>query len=586
MRLRFTLTLLALASLVLAKADALFAQATNIRVTNPNARAILAGDFDVADYPGGEALDVVDELAPALLDQLSADSLKALLLELNTFGNRNTGADTTSATTGMGAARTWGHDRMLDYAARTGNRLQVGYVAFDQDVCGMAAHRNVLGVLPGTGPRASEVILVEGHIDSRCAGRCDIDCDADGMEDNASGTALVLELARVMSAYRFDRTLAFMLTTGEEQGLIGAAAFADYCVANDVAVDAVLNNDVIGGVICGQTASPPMCPGLNDIDSINVRIFSSTSVRNLARYTKRAYEARVAPLQAAPSVIQIQNQEDRTGRGGDHIPFREAGFNAIRFTSANEHGDAGVDDPDYSDRQHTEEDVLGLDTDMDGELDSFFVDFRYLRRNAIINGATAALLADAPTAPERITGEVIDFRTAIEIDDPLGRDSFLLAVRNAGLQTWDTLYTVSRVDTIVLPVGRWSLSAAYVGDRGLESQFTPETRLLRVRVSSTGELDATADDAVELLPNYPNPFDEATTLRVFVNDATLATRRGELVVSDVRGRVLSRLPVSLTPGMHEVAYAFSANGYQRGTFTYALLIDGRPVASRQMIYAY
>lgn len=574
------LALLVLATAIMARAQ----DPTDIRVTDAASRAILAGDFDVADYPGGQAIDVPADLAATALGTLSPDSLKRLLLELDAFGNRNTGSDTTSATFGIGAARRWAHDRLARLVPGSGGRLQVGYLQFDRLTCDVTQHRNVLAVLPGAGPHADEVVLVEGHIDSRCAERCDVDCPADGMEDNASGTALVMELARVMSRYRWDRTIAFMLTTGEEQGLVGATAMADYAVATGMKLRAVLNNDVIGGVICGRTASPPGCPGLNDIDSVNVRLYSATSARDLARYTQLLYERDMAPLQAVPSRIQIQSAEDRTGRGGDHIPFRVRGIPAIRFTSANEHGDADALAPGYDDRQHTSDDVLGLDTDGDGAIDSFFVDFRYLYRNAAINANALGHLAAAPAAPTRVQGDVLDFRVAIAVEDPLGRDSFLLAVRDRNQRAWDTLLRVGAVDTIELGVARWNLSVAYLADDGRLSQFVPGSSV-RVRVSGVGEVPEPLP-AVELLPNYPNPFDDATTLRVLVNEAPAGSPRGELAVYDAGGRELARLPVALTPGLQEVLYEFSHHDYVPGTYSYSLLVDGRRVATQQMVYAY
>lgn len=582
MTIRYTFLII---SLVLAKATLTYGQANNIRITNATAERVLLGNFSAAEFPEGDPMIIEDEWAQQLIDELEPDSLKQYLLELNAFGNRNTGSDTTSATFGMGAARRWAFDRMVGFSGRNEGRLHVGYVQFDQNVCGMEQHRNVLGVLPGSGAYEKEVILIEAHIDSRCDGACDVDCPADGMEDNGSGVALVLELARVMSKYSFGRSIAFMLTTGEEQGLIGAEALADYCVANGVQLRAVQNNDVIGGVICGQTASPPGCPGLNEVDSINVRLYSASGAsKNFARYTKLGYDTYVASLMQVPSVINIMSGEDRTGRGGDHIPFRRNGYAAIRFTSANEHGDANVTDPNYSDRQHTSNDVLGLDTDGDSELDSFFVDFRYLYRNAIINGFTAGLVSAAPEPPQGLDLERIDFRVAIHISDSLQRDSFTLGIRpTASSEMWDTLLRVAAIDTIILDQGRWSVSVAYLDERGIYSPFDHE-RSVRVLVSSTGDLPEETV-AVELLPNYPNPFDEATMLRVYVN-RQLTNQEGSLVVHDRTGKQLVSLPIDLSPGLHEVLYDFSNHNYVQGTYSYSLVVNGKIIATRQMVYAY
>ncbi len=99
--------------------------------------------------------------------------------------------------------------------------------------------------------------------------------------------------------------------------------------------------------------------------------------------------------------VSVMAAEDRTGRGGDHIPFRQRGFSAIRFTSANEHGNAS-NGPGYTDRQHTSGDVLGADTNGDGEVDSFYVDFHYLGRNALINANAAVMAAYAPPPPSDV----------------------------------------------------------------------------------------------------------------------------------------------------------------------------------------
>ena len=368
-----------------------FAQPTNILVTNPEALDIFNGYFSPSDYYPSTLIDHPEDIADQLVNEVSPDSLRNLLEILSSFENRNTGSDTTSNTFGMGAARRWAHQYMENISTQNENRLIVSYLQFDQEVCGMGQHRNVFAILPGIGPQSDEFILVEGHMDSRCEDGCDGDCMAHGVDDNGSGTALVLELARVMSPLAFNRSLIFMVTTGEEQGLIGADAFATFCQTEAVKLNAVFNNDIVGGIICGETASPPGCPGLNHIDSINLRVYSAGTTnsknKNLARFSKLEYQENIADLVPVQTVINIMSPEDRTGRGGDHIPFRERGFPAVRFTSANEHGNGNPNSSGEHDRQHS---VTGYfrraDTNADGVVDSFFVDFNYLARNTIING--------------------------------------------------------------------------------------------------------------------------------------------------------------------------------------------------------
>jgi len=237
---------------------------TNITFTNPTMEQVLKGNFTPSDYLPTVIVDDPATIASGLVNNMSTDSLKQYLLELSLNPNRNTGSDTTSSTIGIGAARRWAAEQFITVSNANENRLLVGYLQFDRLICNVGQHRDVVAVLPGTGPQFDEMIFVEAHMDSRCEDACDSLCLALGMEDNGSGTALVLELARVMAPYTYNRTLVFMLTIGEEQGLYGSEAMAEWCNTNDVLVNAVFNNDIVGGVIlrgnCFSTRMPrPQC---------------------------------------------------------------------------------------------------------------------------------------------------------------------------------------------------------------------------------------------------------------------------------------------------------------------------------------
>ena len=273
------------------------------------------------------------EIIASIQDEVNTDSLMRYLEILVSFENRNTGSDTISTTRGIGAARRWGFSKFQQFSAENENRLITSYFQYDLSTCGMDQHRNVMGILPGKDVDNHQLIIVEAHIDSRCDTPCDIDCSAQGAEDNASGTALVIELVRVMSKFSFDHTLVFVLTTGEEQGLEGAGALADYCFDENIPIKGVFNNDVIGGVVCGETSSPPSCPFEGHIDSTQVRLFASGGNRQWTRWIKLQYEEELIPIVKVPMEVKLMSSEDRTGRGGDHIPFRENGYTAMRFTS-------------------------------------------------------------------------------------------------------------------------------------------------------------------------------------------------------------------------------------------------------------
>lgn len=377
---------------------------TSIMSTNAVAHQVLLGNYTPGNYQASTVINKPNDLSQGIHDRVSPDSLKALLEQLSTFETRHTSSDTTSATRGIGAARRWVYSKFEQYSAENENRLIPSYLQFDLDICGVTQHRNIFAVLPGADNSDKSVVIIEGHIDSRCEGSCDTACIAEGMEDNASGTALVMELARVMSRYTYNHNIVFLITIGEEQGLHGARAFANYCKDNNIPVKAVLNNDVVGGIICGQTASPPGCMGAGTIDSTNLRLFSAgvfySDDKQLARYTKLEYKEQLQPIVDVPMTINVLTPQDRSGRGGDHIPFSDNNFTAIRFCAANEHGDAGVSSPTYTDRQHTSSDVLGVDTDNDNIIDSFFVNFNYLARMAVINGNTSSMIGISPKTPD------------------------------------------------------------------------------------------------------------------------------------------------------------------------------------------
>lgn len=568
-----------IAGLLLCAAAALPAQ-TNILSTNPVAQDVLLGNYDPAQYAATQVIDDPAGIASMLAADISPDSLKAYIIRLSQFGTRNTGSDTVSDQAGFGAARRWAYRKFEQFSAQHENRLVVSYLQFDQNICGMGRHRNVFAVLPGADAANHGVVLIEGHMDSRCDVLCDVTCDAQGVEDNASGTALVLELARVMSRFTFPQTLVFLITTGEEQGLLGAEAFANYVTQKNIPLRAVLNNDVIGGVICGQTSSPPSCPGYNDIDSTSVRLFSAGSFnsrsKQLARYIKLQYKEMQLPAAAVPMNVRIMSPEDRTGRGGDHIPFREQGYPAMRFTSANEHGDAS-NGPGYTDRQHTSDDVLGVDTDNDGTVDSFFVQFNYLARNALINANAAAMAVQGAPTPT-------DFNVSrngpqLTVSFP-GPGDYRVALRTASTD-WDTVYTLAGAATGTFacpPTGALFLSTAAVNAEGVESLFSQE-KIITVTVSEEPVEEA---GRIRLWQNRPNPFDEATWILFWAPEMP-SYRQAHIQISDLQGKIIETIPVVLKQGLNEVLYT---HGYGvRGAFTYSLWIDGQVVDARQMVFA-
>jgi len=336
----------------------------------------------LAPLRAGAQTPDVDPRVAALLDAISARRLTQTLRTLASFETRNTLSSPDSPSRGIGAARQW----ILEEMRRSSPRLQVGFDTYavlkqGERITRDVELRNVMAVLPGRSPRR---VYVSGHYDSLArrvepgaapgrgaGGGFDWsagDNPAPGVNDDGSGTALVMELARVFgeSGLAFDATIVFIAFAGEEQGLVGAKLHAQRAATEKWVIDAVLNNDIVG--------SPTGGNGI--VDGESVRVFSEgpedSASRQVARFVRRQ-AARYVPSHA----VRLVARHDRFGRGGDHTAFNQHGFPGVRFTESNEN---------YA-RQHSVEDTF------EG------VSPAYLTRNARVNACALATLALAPPAP-------------------------------------------------------------------------------------------------------------------------------------------------------------------------------------------
>ncbi len=574
---------------------------SNELVTSTEVTNILKGSYTPSVYQASTVITNPNIISAGLVSGISTDSLKADLFAMKAFQNRNTFSDTVSTTRGIGATRRWVYKKFMEYSAANQNRLRPAYLQFDYTAsaagCGatssMNRHYNVLGVLPGTQTTDKSLIIIEAHIDSRNSNNCDITGNAFGIGDNATGSAMVMELARVMSKYSFKNTIVFSVNTGEEQGTIGGQAFADYLMNNNIPVKAVNNNDVSGGIFCGHTSSAPSCPGYGNIDSTDLRIFSfggfNSPHKQWARYVKLEYKEQIAPLVTVPTNILIMTPEDRTGRGGDHQPFRMDGFTAVRFTQANEDGDAS-NGPGYVDRQHNVRDSLGLDTNGDGIEDTLYVDVDYLARNTLVNGTSMAMTALAPDTVTLTPTAFAANRVIVQFS-PAGAPAYRVAVRSA-TNDWDSVYTVTgkSLDTLVVPYGMGTtffISAAAVSSTGVESQFSTEYSLKNDLIILALTPDAPPPPpaleyyGIQLLQNRPNPFDLATTITI-LSGTDLYADRTWICISSMDGRIVRKMKVPLKKGINELDYD---HGYGvTGTYICSLIIDGLPVQSTKMVF--
>lgn len=574
----------------------LFAQ-TGPSSSNPVVASILKGSYSPSSYTASTVITDPTAISTGLLNDISVDSLKATLFKLRSFQNRNTFSDTNSTTRGIGAARRWVFNKFKQYSAANDNRLQVSYLQFTYTGCSspIRRHSNIMAVLPGSQTANKAIILVEGHMDSRNDDNCDVTGNAFGIGDNATGTALVIELARVMSKYTFRSTIVFVVNTGEEQGKIGATATANYLDSMNIPIRAVNNNDVSGGIFCGHTASGPGCPGYGALDSTDLRIFSLGSInsphKQWARYVKLQYKEQLSSLATVPMNIQIMQNEDRTGRGGDHQPFTAINYTAVRFTQAYEDGDCS-NGPGYVDRQHNIRDSLGRDKNGDGVEDSLYINLSYLARNTLINANSMAMVALGPDTITVKPAIVTANRFRVQFT-PAGAPAYRVAVRST-TNDWDTVYTITgkNVDTITVPYPTFTtfyLSAAAVDANSTESQFSTEYTLSTALVPLYLSPDSTKAPApdpgyygIQLMPNRPNPFDESTLITI-QSGTDLFAERTWLNINSVDGRLITRVKVPLKKGLNEVLFN---HGFLMppGIYICSLSIDGLPVQSTKMVF--
>ena len=286
-----------------------------------------------------------DAVIRKLASEVSPDRIGASIKTLVGFETRGNYSDPNQKNRGIGAARRWIFDQMRGYS----QRLEVSYETARKDTTDIVS---VIAVLPGV-EKPEQRIIVSAHYDSinvRARGTRAAEAPAPGADDDASGTAVVLELARVMSRYRFRKTIVFIAFGGEEVGLVGSTHYASRAKANHEQIEAVFNNDIVGANVVGVVhndvdGSDDLVGGDGDTGN-RLRVYSpdpqDSPSRRIARLVQEAAGRYVPRLH-----IELVSSADRYGRGGDHLPFQANGFAAVRLTSASEH----------SNTQHTADDA-------------------------------------------------------------------------------------------------------------------------------------------------------------------------------------------------------------------------------------
>jgi hypothetical protein len=398
-----------------------------------------------------------DPRIAAALQRISSARIRADIEKLVSFGTRSTlsaqDPSAIAAGRGVGAAREWIKAQVEAYSRDCGGCLEVKTDTFTQPSSDRVAQptgiTNVYAVLKGsgTGP-TGRIVLVTGHYDSRNSDNSDIEHDAPGANDDASGTAVSLECARVLGGLHFPGTIIFLTVAGEEQGLYGSAHFAKAARADGWNIEAVLNDDIVGG-----NKDTGQLPGIVRVfseglpaaaDEKRLRLIqdsggeNDSSSRELARYvaaTARAYHPGVEPL--------LIFRRDRYLRGGDHYSFNAEGYAAVRFTEYRE---------DFN-RQHQ---TVRLENGVRYGDEPAYVDFDYVARVARLNAATLASLAAAPAPPGHaaLVTAKLDNDTTLRWDPSPGAGGYEILWRATGSPDWEHTENVGSRTEMTLPLSK------------------------------------------------------------------------------------------------------------------------------------
>ncbi|MBF5031905.1 M28 family metallopeptidase [Micromonospora sp. ANENR4] len=336
----------------------------------------------------------------ALLREIDSRRIEAVVRRLAAFGTRHTLSSQTDPVRGIGAARDWIHAQLSGYAGASGGRMSVELQSYVQQPASRipvpTTITNVVATVRGD-VTPERVYVITGHYDSRATDVMDAVSDAPGADDDASGVAVVMELARVLSTRRTEATIVLAAVAAEEQGLYGSAYLASQLKAAGADVQAMFSNDIVGSSTADDGTRDPRTVRLFAEGVPTAETPAEASVRQsvggendspsrqLARFVTD-----VAENSATGMDVRVIYRRDRYLRGSDHISFLREGWPAGRFTEPNE------------DFAHQHQDVRVVDGVQYGDLPEF-CDFGYITRVARVNAATLWSLAQAPGTPKGVT---------------------------------------------------------------------------------------------------------------------------------------------------------------------------------------
>lgn len=413
-----------------------------------------------------------------IINEISSQNLEKYVRTLVGFKTRHSLSKQSSDNVGIGAAARWIKSQFDEFSKSSNGKLttEIDYFTIEPD--GRRIDRkvnlmNVMAILKGTDTNDNRVLIVGAHFDSRAENVMDSIIDAPGANDDLSGAAAVMELARVMSKREFLATIIFVAFSGEEQGLFGSTHLANKIKElnglNKCNLIAMLNNDMIGNAYSNETFLR---------DNMHVRVFSENipaneskeekrlrklsgseydgKSRQLARYIKEIGERYVDQIQ-----VKLIFRSDRFLRGGDHTPFNRLGYPAVRFCEMNENYD------------HQHQNIKIENGKQFGDLPEF-IDFEYVRKITAINCAVLANLALAPASPENVGIDVKELtnKTKLQWSRPEGKKPFgyYILIRETYQPFWEKKIFVNDPN-ITLPYSKdnYFFAVQSVDNEGHES---------------------------------------------------------------------------------------------------------------------
>ncbi|MDP2455008.1 MULTISPECIES: M20/M25/M40 family metallo-hydrolase [unclassified Kaistella] len=405
---------------------------------------------------------------------VSKDSLKANIEKFVSFGTRHTMSSTTDQEKGIGAARSWVLSKFRNYSKNSGGRMEFYLQNEDLQPDGKRINKvtnlgNAIALLKGTDPSDKRIVIISGHLDSRVSEVMNSTDYAPGANDDGSGVAAVIESARVLSKSKFPMSILFVAVSGEEQGLLGAKMLADKAKKENWEIEAVLNNDMIGnnsfdapkndGVPKLRVFSEGLSAFETEKSAAKIRNFgleNDGNARQLARYVKEIGEKYVKNID-----IKLIYRNDRFLRGGDHTPFVNHGFTAVRLTDY------------YENYDHQHQDIRTENNKKYGDLIEF-MDFDYLKTNTAVNVAVLANLAKSTPQPLNVLMDVKELSNSTKLSWEKPNSGkvkgYQVLIRETSSPVWtERIFTTEASITIPLSKDNYLFAVESISTSGNQS---------------------------------------------------------------------------------------------------------------------